>query len=123
MVVNEVLTHTYPPQKDAIELFNTTDAQIDIGGWFLSDSTNYKKFRRGIESHRRLRLMSGFCAGHVPDFDWLVAPIANQDTRLAAVMNAARGTLRVQGWEVSGPVTEIFDLAAAEAARHGGAKT
>ena len=67
--------------------------------------------------------MSGFCAGHVQDFDWLVAPITNQDTRLATVMNAARGTLRLQGWEASGPVTEIFDLAAAEAARRGGAKT
>ncbi|MDP6388806.1 MAG: hypothetical protein QF654_02795 [Alphaproteobacteria bacterium] len=78
---------------------------------------------RGIDSHRRLRLMSGFCAGHVQDFDWLVAPITNQDTRLATVMNAARGTLRLQGWEASGPVTEIFDLAAAEAARRGGAKT
>ncbi len=45
VVVNEVLAHTDPPpvesdvpQSDAIELFNTTDRAIDMGGWFLSDS-------------------------------------------------------------------------------------
>ncbi|HYW79673.1 MAG TPA: lamin tail domain-containing protein, partial [Thermoguttaceae bacterium] len=48
VVVNEVLTHTDPPltDPDSIELFNTTGADIAIGGWYLSDSTdNYKKYR------------------------------------------------------------------------------
>ncbi len=46
IVVNEVLTHTDLPQKDAVELFNTTGAPINIGGWYLSDSNdNYQKFR------------------------------------------------------------------------------
>ncbi|MEO7955822.1 MAG: lamin tail domain-containing protein [Fibrobacteria bacterium] len=35
--VNEVLAHTDPPDKDAIELFNPNDAPVDIGGWFLTD--------------------------------------------------------------------------------------
>jgi hypothetical protein len=46
VVVNEVLTHTDLPQRDAIELYNTTGAPINIGGWYLSDSNNnYKKYR------------------------------------------------------------------------------
>ena len=47
VVVNEVLAHTDPPivQTDSIELLNTTDAAIDIGGWYLSDARgNLLKF-------------------------------------------------------------------------------
>ncbi|HRZ12078.1 MAG TPA: lamin tail domain-containing protein [Kiritimatiellia bacterium] len=46
VVVNEVLTHTDPPLCDAIELFNTTESAIDIGGWYLTDtSARYTKYR------------------------------------------------------------------------------
>lgn len=46
IVLNEVLTHTLPPELDAIELFNPTAADVDIGGWFLSDDgTVPRKFR------------------------------------------------------------------------------
>ncbi|MDZ4778889.1 MAG: lamin tail domain-containing protein, partial [Planctomycetia bacterium] len=46
VVVNEILTHTDPPQKDSVELYNTTNASINIGGWYISDSNdNYAKFR------------------------------------------------------------------------------
>ena len=46
VVVNEVLTNEDAPQVDAIELLNTTSAPINIGGWYLSDtSDNYKKYR------------------------------------------------------------------------------
>ncbi len=46
VVVNEVLTHTDYPFTDAIELYNTTGRPIDVGGWYLSDSSaNLKKFR------------------------------------------------------------------------------
>ncbi len=38
IVINEVLAHTDTYPNDWIELFNTTDSPIDIGGWFLSDS-------------------------------------------------------------------------------------
>jgi len=33
----ELLTHTLPPEVDAIELFNPTAVEVDLGGWFLSD--------------------------------------------------------------------------------------
>jgi hypothetical protein len=46
VVINEILTHTDPPQQDSLELFNTTTADIPIGGWFVSDSpANFKKFK------------------------------------------------------------------------------
>ncbi|MFV2069128.1 MAG: lamin tail domain-containing protein, partial [Pirellulales bacterium] len=45
VVVNEVLANTDDPLLDAIELFNTTDQTIDIGGWTLSNnSDNYPMF-------------------------------------------------------------------------------
>ena len=45
VVINEVLTREDSPQVDAIELLNTTAASINIGGWYLSDtSDNYKKY-------------------------------------------------------------------------------
>lgn len=44
--VNEVLTHTDPPDLDAVELFNPGAAPADLGGWWLTDSFgNPKKFR------------------------------------------------------------------------------
>jgi hypothetical protein len=38
VVINEVLAHSHGAAPDWIELYNTTDANIDIGGWFLSDN-------------------------------------------------------------------------------------
>ncbi len=40
VVINEVISHTEGPVNltDSIELHNTTDAPIDIGGWKLSDA-------------------------------------------------------------------------------------
>jgi hypothetical protein len=46
IVINEVLTHTDPPLYDSIELFNPTTSAINIGGWYLSDSSaTPKKYR------------------------------------------------------------------------------
>ncbi|UCE58159.1 MAG: lamin tail domain-containing protein [Phycisphaerales bacterium] len=35
--INEVLTHTDAPSEDWIELYNTTDSPVEVGGWYLSD--------------------------------------------------------------------------------------
>ena len=44
--VNEVRTHTLPPEVDAVELFNPTDGAVDVGGWFLTDDPGVpRKFR------------------------------------------------------------------------------
>ncbi|MBN2272229.1 MAG: lamin tail domain-containing protein, partial [Sedimentisphaerales bacterium] len=40
IVINEVLAHSHGIAADWIELYNTTDSQIDIGGWYLSDSAD-----------------------------------------------------------------------------------
>ena len=37
IVVNEVLTGSVDPVRDQVELLNLSDAQADIGGWFISD--------------------------------------------------------------------------------------
>jgi len=46
VVVNEVLANCQGPDVDAIELVNTTGGDIDVGGWFLSDSSaDYTAFQ------------------------------------------------------------------------------
>jgi len=37
VVINELLANSEGDESDWIELYNTTDQTIDIGGWFLSD--------------------------------------------------------------------------------------
>ena len=44
--INEVLTHTDPPQVDSIELYNPNPTNVNIGNWFLTDDrANPKKYR------------------------------------------------------------------------------
>ncbi len=46
VVVNELLAHTDPPFEDAVEFYNTSSTNVNIGGWYLSDSqNNLLKFR------------------------------------------------------------------------------
>ncbi|HUU20020.1 MAG TPA: CotH kinase family protein, partial [Sedimentisphaerales bacterium] len=46
VVINEVLAHSHADAADWIELHNTTEVAIDIGGWFLSDSnSNLTKYQ------------------------------------------------------------------------------
>jgi hypothetical protein len=40
------MAHSHAAAPDWIELYNTTDSEIDIGGWYLSDSAAYlRKYR------------------------------------------------------------------------------
>jgi hypothetical protein len=39
VVINELLAHSHAGQPDWIELHNTSDTAVNIGGWFLSDSS------------------------------------------------------------------------------------
>jgi len=46
IVINEISTHTDPPQYDAIELYNPTASGVNLGGWYLTDEFDTpKKFR------------------------------------------------------------------------------
>lgn len=40
VVINELLSHTDAPLEDAVEIFNPTGDDVDISGWYLSDSQN-----------------------------------------------------------------------------------
>ncbi|MBE0535750.1 MAG: lamin tail domain-containing protein [Phycisphaerae bacterium] len=40
VIINEVLSHSHAVAADWIELYNASDAAIDIGGWFLTDNQN-----------------------------------------------------------------------------------
>lgn len=40
VVINEVLSRTGEDEVDAIELLNVTNSPIQVGGWFVSDSSN-----------------------------------------------------------------------------------
>lgn len=44
-------------------------------------------------------------------FDWLIGPILQPDTRLAVMANPRTGRLLAQGWEKTGPVTAVLNLA------------
>ena len=80
-----------------------------------------RRFRgddRGTDSHARHAWM-GDLHGRVPAGpDWLIPPIINETTRLAAIANAACGTLWVQGYETYGPATAPLELS--QGARYGG---
>lgn len=46
VVINEILTHTDPPEEDAVELYNPTDTPADISHWYLTDErTQPRKYR------------------------------------------------------------------------------
>ena len=40
IVINEILAHSDTEVYDWVELYNTTEGDINIGGWFLSDNNN-----------------------------------------------------------------------------------
>lgn len=46
VLVNEIRTHTDPAPGDAVELFNPTDAPVDVGNWFLTDDFGTPKKHR-----------------------------------------------------------------------------
>jgi hypothetical protein len=65
---------------------------------------------RGYDSPTRQCLLAACQAGPCDELEWLQPPIANPFTRLAAVLEPAAGRLTLQGWERSGPATQILHL-------------
>lgn len=47
IVINEVLSHADLPLLDSIELYNTTSSELNLTGWYLSDSS---------DSHRSFKI-------------------------------------------------------------------
>ena len=44
VIITEVLSNTLPPLSDAVELYNTSDTDIDISGWILTDKVGAKQY-------------------------------------------------------------------------------
>jgi hypothetical protein len=40
IIITECLTHTDPPEYDAVEIYNASSGAVDISGWFISDNRN-----------------------------------------------------------------------------------
>jgi hypothetical protein len=51
LVINEVLAHSHAQAPDWIELHNTTNHDIDLDGWFLSDSKTDEASRMKYKIH------------------------------------------------------------------------
>lgn len=45
VVINEFLAHTDDPQLDFVELYNRSNTQVDLSGFFLSDDPDVNRFR------------------------------------------------------------------------------
>jgi hypothetical protein len=43
VIINEILTNSDAPQSDAIELYNPNNTEVNISGWYLSDSRKTPK--------------------------------------------------------------------------------
>lgn len=67
-------------------------------------------YDRGTDTLGRRQAMEGWRETAANDFTWVVPPILNHRTRVAAVINAKRRHLLVQGWEAYRPVTVCFSL-------------
>jgi hypothetical protein len=67
---------------------------------------------RGYDSFGRQAGLAACVYHPAAPLDWVVPPVANPYTRLAAVLDPDAG-LAVQGWEKHGPVTQILRLPAA----------
>ena len=66
---------------------------------------------RNGSSRARHSAMCGIIAGR-PEWSmsWLREPVVQPDTRVAVMANPQSGRLLVQGWEATGPVTNILEL-------------
>lgn len=82
-----------------------------IANHWLTDRFGSGRPRGGDSFARQERMRSQLSsAAPVPSLDWVVPPIANSYTRLAATLDARRGALAVQGWERDGPATQVLQL-------------
>ena len=106
VVINEVLAHTDPPLRGAIELHNPSAAVADLSGWFLTDDRFTPKFRLPDGT---VIPPGGFALFTELDFNPApgVPPSFNlrasgDEVFLLSADAAGRLTGYVQGWEFAG---------------------
>jgi hypothetical protein len=73
VVINEILARTGQPLADAIELYNTSAADMNLGGWYLSNSdADYRRFRipdgTVLAAHGHLVFYQGHWAGNQMEY-------------------------------------------------------
>ena len=85
------------------------DAPAAIANGWLTPAFG-RGWARGYDSPTRQCLLAACQAGPCDDLEWLQPPIINPYTRLAAVLDAATGSLTLQGWERSSPATQTLRL-------------
>lgn len=86
IVINEILAHTDPPISDSIELYNPTSADIDIGGWFLSDAgATAKKFKIPVDT---VITAGGYVVFNEADFN---PPLPNSRALIPFALSGSNG--------------------------------
>ncbi len=98
VVINEVLAHSHGTAPDWIELYNTTDANIDIGGWFLSDNSgNRTKYEiadgTSIPAHDYVVFYEDADFNDPCDLGSLVQFALSENGEMACLSSAADGVL------------------------------
>jgi len=96
IVINEVLAHSHAEAADWIELHNTTDTPIDIGGWYLSDSPRdlkrYRiKDRTVIDPYGYLVLREDVNFGPLSSDPGKITPFAFSENGDGAYLNSGQG--------------------------------
>lgn len=108
-----VLSGVEPHEACVIERLPTEGRARDLAACAANHwaSFDIAATPRGVDSRARQRLMTEVLAGRRDwDFSWLAWPMLNQDTRVAALMNARTGRLLAQGRENGRIVTNDLDL-------------
>lgn len=82
-------------------------AHVAANHW---ESAGWQGHARGVDSPGRARMMHTVVPRFGEDFGWLKAPVLNDRTRIAAVMDAGQGRLEARGYEGGKPATELLDL-------------
>jgi len=127
IVVNEVLTHTDLPQVDTIELHNTTGGDVDVGGWYLSDSWGWA-WSEDNGDYKKFRLPDGtvILAGQYVTFDeydfnstGLDPDPGNDDPKDFALSGAYGDDVWLMQADATGTLTHFADHLAFRAAANG----
>ena len=84
VVINELLAHSDPPQRDSVELHNPTAEPADVSGWYLSDD---------VDEPRKFRFPAGSV---IPPGGYLVVT----DADFAAAASPTRFTFDSHGEQV-----------------------
>lgn len=106
------LAGTKPGELAVIERLEH-DARLREGAHVAAnhwEAAGWQGHARGVDSPGRARMMHTIVPRFGEDFGWLKAPVLNDRTRLAAVMDAAQGRLEARGYEDGKPATELLSL-------------